>query len=128
MTEKNVIVVGGNAQTVGAAGGYTLGGGHGANSVKYGLAVDNLLELDVIIADGTLVTANRCSNSDLFWASKGGGGGTFGVATRMVYKAHDPSPNYWKMSGILMAPSNCTDCVKTLMGSFVEWMAWTADV
>ena len=52
--KRNVIVVGGNAQTVGASGGYVLGGGHGAMGVKYGLAVDNVLEFDIVTADGKL--------------------------------------------------------------------------
>ena len=59
-TEVGVVVVGGAAITVGAAGGYVLGGGHSTNSNRHGLSVDNMLEVDVVIADGTLVTANRC--------------------------------------------------------------------
>ena len=58
MTEVGVVVVGGNAQTVGAAGGYLAGGGHGALTAKHGLAVDNLLEVDIVIADGSLLTVN----------------------------------------------------------------------
>ena len=54
-----------------------------------GLAVDNLLEADIVIADGRLLTINRCKNSDLFWAIRGGGGGTYGIVTRAVYKAHE---------------------------------------
>ena len=101
MTEVGVVVVGGQAHTVGAAGGYTLGGGHSLNAIRHGLAVDNILEVDIVIADGTLVTANRCSNTDLFFACRGGGGGTFGVVTRIVYKAHDPAPNYFRFNANL---------------------------
>ena len=90
MTQENVLVVGGNALTVGAAGGYLQGGGHSAMSPLYGLAVDNTLEMDVVIADGTLLTVNSCTNEDLFWALRGGGGGTFGIVTRVVHKAHEP--------------------------------------
>ena len=60
--KQNVIVVGGNAQTVGASGGYVQGGGHGAMGPKYGLAVDNVLEVDIVTADGNLLTANACNN------------------------------------------------------------------
>lgn len=60
MTEHDVLVVGGNSQTVGAAGGYSLGGGHSALGPLYGLAADNILEVDVVLANGTLVTANQC--------------------------------------------------------------------
>ena len=95
MTKQGVIVVGGGCPTVGASGGYPLSGGHSVLSPLYGLAVDNILEVDVIIADGTLLTANECTNTDLFWALRGGGGGTFGVVTRMVHKAHDPPSNYF---------------------------------
>ena len=96
MTEKEVVVVGGGALTVGAAGGFLQGGGHSANSPKLGLAVDNLLEADIVIADGTLLTTNKCWHTDLFWAIRGGGGGTFGIVTRAVYKAHEKEPNYFK--------------------------------
>ena len=70
------------------------GGGHGILSPIHGLAVDNLLEADIVIADGTLLTVNQCWFSDLFWAIRGGGGGTFGIVTRAVYKAHEPQENY----------------------------------
>ena len=57
---QNVNIVGGNAQSVGASGGYVLGGGHSSMSPAYGLAVDNLLEVDIVLADSSIVTANKC--------------------------------------------------------------------
>ena len=125
MTEEGVVVVGGSAITVGAAGGYTLGGGHSANAPRHGLAVDNMLEIDVVTADGNLVTANRCSNTDLFFASRGGGGGTFGVTTRIVYKAHDPAPNYIRYIGNFYG--NCEDCEKKLLRTFIEFIHYTEE-
>ena len=127
MTEKGVVVVGGNAQSVSAAGGYMQGGGHGANSPLHGLAVDNLLEADVVTADGNLLTVNKCWNTDLFWAIRGGGGGTFGIVTRAVYKAHDKEPNYFQQMGTLVANNSCSDCRERLMRAYVDWMDWTTE-
>ena len=69
-------------------GGITLGGGLGHLSRKYGLTIDNLLEVDVVLADGSFVTANASKHSDLYWAVRGGGG-NFGVVTSFLFKLND---------------------------------------
>ncbi|HEY8015429.1 MAG TPA: FAD-binding oxidoreductase, partial [Dongiaceae bacterium] len=76
----------GSAGAVGMAG-LTLGGGYGPLSARYGLALDNLLSVELVLADGRLVTADAATNPELFWALRGGGG-NFGVVTAMRIRLH----------------------------------------
>jgi hypothetical protein len=86
-------VQGGGCTTVGVAG-LLQGGGFGSFSKGFGTAAANLLEAEVVTADGTVRIANAAQNPDLFWALKGGGGGTFGVVTRLTLRTH-PLPDYF---------------------------------
>ncbi|KAF2176417.1 FAD binding domain-containing protein [Zopfia rhizophila CBS 207.26] len=90
--KRNVVVIGGECPTVGIAGGYIQGGGHGPLSGFHGLAIDNVLSFDVVTANGDFVTANSEQNPDLFWALKGGGPSTFGVVTSLTVKTHPEIP------------------------------------
>lgn len=92
--EHNVLIVGGFSKggSVGVAGGWLAGGGHSALAPNYGLGVDNVLEIEIVTADGKLLIANSYQNQDLFWALRGGGGGTWGVVTSVSYKTHPSTP------------------------------------
>ncbi|CAE6379738.1 unnamed protein product [Rhizoctonia solani] len=81
---NGITVLGGTDKTVGAAGGWLQGGGHGMLSNTLGLGADRALQFKVVTPDGILRTANKCQNADLFWALRGGGGGTFGVVLEVT--------------------------------------------
>ncbi|MGH9128011.1 MAG: FAD-binding oxidoreductase [Acidimicrobiales bacterium] len=84
---QGVALAGGSCPTVGIAG-LTLGGGLGVVDRTHGLTCDALASLDIVTADSRLLTCNQGSQSDLYWASQGGGGGSFGVATSFSFLVH----------------------------------------
>lgn len=88
----------GTIATTGVAG-LTLGGGIGHLTRTYGLTIDNLLGVDMVLADGRFVTANEKENPDLYWAVRGGGG-NFGVVTSFLFRLHpvtmvSAGPTFW---------------------------------
>jgi hypothetical protein len=113
-------VQGGGCATVGVAG-LVLGGGFGSYSKRYGVAAASLLEAEIVTADGAVRIANPYSNPDLFWALKGGGGGTFGVVTRMTLQTHE-LPEWF---GFVMVAirSSSRDAFRKLLRQFVSFYA-----
>ncbi|EKQ53524.1 MULTISPECIES: FAD-dependent oxidoreductase [unclassified Clostridium] len=86
-SEKGYAFDGGTCPTVGISG-LVLGGGIGLSCRNFGLVSDNLIDLQLINAEGNLITANNYINRDLFWACRGAGGGNFGVATSYTFMLH----------------------------------------
>ena len=98
-------VQGGGCTSVGAAGGFLQGGGFGSWSKKYGTGAAGMLQARIVTADGRLLVANACQNQDLFWALRGGGGGTFGVVTEATLRTH-PLPSHLGFVGGRISAKN----------------------
>ncbi|EED18847.1 conserved hypothetical protein [Talaromyces stipitatus ATCC 10500] len=84
-------VLGGESQSVGLAG-WSMGGGHSPLSSLYGLGADQIVSIEVVLANGQFITANAEQNSDVFWMLRGGGGSTIGVMTSLTMKAYPQLP------------------------------------
>ena len=90
--EHGLRVLGGYCPSVGMAGGYVQGAGHGPLAASYGLAADNTLEFEVVTVDGRHLTASATQNSDLYWALSGGGAGNYAIVLSVTSKAHADGP------------------------------------
>lgn len=113
-------VQGGGCTTVGVAG-HIQSGGYGSFSKGFGSAAANLLEAEIVTADGRALVCNERRHSDLFWALKGGGGGSFGVITRVTVRTH-PLPEYFGWaSGKIKANSDAA--YRRLIAAFVSFYA-----
>lgn len=123
--ENNVIAVGGGSASPGAIGGWPSGGGHGPATRNYGLGADQILEAEVMLADGRVVTANHCEHTDLFRAIRGGGPG-YGVTLSSTIKTH-PNVDTITAHQFAMAPLEKTelnadllDAVSVLLQSYAD--------
>jgi len=112
-------VQGGGCTTVGAAG-LVLSGGFGSFSKAYGLAAAGLLEAEVVTADGAVRIANACTHPDLFSALKGGGG-SFGVVTRLTLRTHELPASFGGVWGTIRAGSEAA--FRRLVARFVAFYA-----
>lgn len=90
------------------AGGWVQGGGHSLLSPAYGLGADNLIEVEIVTADGKITKASECSNPELFWAVRGGGGGTWGVVTQVTYQTRPETQIYSASVSFSMDINNIT--------------------
>ena len=111
-TEGGRYVQGGGCTTVGVAG-LVQSGGFGSLSKGFGTAAASLLEAEVVTADGRIRIANACTNPDLYWAIKGGGGGTFGVVTRLTLRTYELPEFFGFVGGSIQARSD--DAFKRLI-------------
>jgi FAD/FMN-containing dehydrogenase len=119
-TEAGRYVQGGGCTTVGVAG-LVQGGGFGSFSKGYGLAAASLLEAEIVTADGVVRVVNACREPELFWALKGGGGGTFGIVTRMTLRTH-ALPQYF--GGVRWEVKASSDTAfRTLLTRFLDHYA-----
>ena len=111
-------VQGGGCATVGVAG-LIQSGGFGSFSKNFGMAAAGLLEAEVVTADGRIRIANACSDPDLFWGLKGGGGGSLGVVTRVTLATHALPGNFGAAEGRILAKSDAA--FRRLVGEFVRF-------
>lgn len=109
-------VQGGGCTTVGVAG-LIQSGGFGSFSKHYGLAAAGLLEAEVVTADGEVRTANACTNPDLFWALKGGGGGNFGVVSKLTLRSRELPE--WGGGAIFSIKAASDEAYRALIRQFV---------
>jgi FAD/FMN-containing dehydrogenase len=117
-TRAGRYVQGGGCTTVGVPG-LVQGGGFGSFSKRFGTAASSLLEAEIVTADGQVRIANAFTNPDLFWAIKGGGGGTFGVVTRMTLRTHELPEYFGGVFGEIAANSDAA--FKTLVARFIAF-------
>ena len=117
-TKGGRYVQGGGCATVGVAG-LIQSGGFGSFSKNFGTAAAGLLEAEIVTADGIVRTVNACANEDLFWALKGGGGGSLGVATKITLRTHDLPDYFGGVRATVKAASD--EAFRKLIARFVAF-------
>ena len=117
-TQSAKYVQGGGCTTVGVAG-LIQSGGFGSFSKHYGLAAGSLLEAEIVTADGNIRVANASTNPDLFWALKGGGGGSFGVVSRVTVRLHE-LPQFFGVTNFTIKAAS-DDAYRGLIREFVSF-------
>ncbi|KAJ7461116.1 hypothetical protein FB451DRAFT_1269005 [Mycena latifolia] len=128
--DNGAMFVGGYAQTIGASGGWMMGGGHSVLSPSLGLGVDRVLEIKIVTPDGKLRTANACHNADLFWALRGGGGGTFGVVIESTHLVEQRIPIQVINMTFTPTATNLREYFEILVNNSAHWgeLGWGGHV
>ncbi|HVC68812.1 MAG TPA: FAD-binding oxidoreductase [Acidimicrobiales bacterium] len=120
LSNAGLLLPAGSCPSVGIAG-LTLGGGIGVLGRKFGLTCDNLIALDTVTADGRLLTADDSENPDLYWASRGGGGGNFGIVTSFTFGLHPvPALSLFTLNWPWSAAAD-------VLGAWLPWAAAAPD-
>ncbi|MBI3677100.1 MAG: FAD-binding oxidoreductase [Proteobacteria bacterium] len=119
-TEAGRYVQGGGCTDVGVAG-LIQSGGFGSSSKGFGTAASSLLEAEIVTADGVTRTVNACSDPDLFWAIKGGGGGCWGVVTKLTLRTYDLPEFFGAAWGTIKAKSD--DAFRNLLAHVIDFYA-----
>jgi FAD/FMN-containing dehydrogenase len=119
-TQAGRYVQGGGCTTVGVAG-LVQSGGFGSISKAFGTAAAGLLQAEVVTADGAVLTVNACDHPDLFWAIKGGGGGSWGVITKLTLRTHELPELFGAAWGKIQAHSD--EGFRKLIAHFVGFYA-----
>ena len=117
-SQHNQYVQGGGCASVGVAGGFIQGGGFGSFSKKFGTGAAGIVQVEVVTADGKIRIANQFQNQDLFWAIRGGGGGSYGVVTKVTLKLHDLPSSFGLFKGEIHAAND--DAYKTLIKEYLR--------
>jgi len=119
LAQHGLAIPAGTCPSVGI-GGHALGGGFGLASRAWGLASDNLVSAQIVTADGKILTADASHHSDLYWACRGGGGGNFGIVTRLVFRTHPVTQGAYFIATWPWAQ------VEEVLASFLHWAPTTA--
>jgi FAD/FMN-containing dehydrogenase len=119
-TKAGRYVQGGGCTSVGVAG-LVQSGGFGSCSKGFGTAASGLLEAEIVTADGVVRTVNACTDPELFWALKGGGGGSWGVVTRLTLRTHNLPEFFGYAGGTIRANSDAA--FRQLIAHFIDFYA-----
>ena len=126
-SQHDRFVSSGWAVTVGIVG-WSIGGGHGPFAPSAGLGVDNILEAEIVLENGTAVTVNSSINTDLFWAIRGGGGSTWGIITSLTIRAHKNPESGFTLARARWNGSMCSADKHTLHNLIDKYLDWALNL